>query len=94
MDDKLDPADKSEIEGKLSALKTALSGSDTGMIKTATEQLQQAFYKVSEKLYQQAAPQGGDPTGGAGFNPGAQPGGNNGGQTYYDADYTEVDPNS
>ena len=90
MGDKLDPADKSDIEGKLAALKTALSGSDTGMIKTATEQLQQAFYKVSEKLYQQAAPQG-DPNAGAGFNAGGEAGGSDG-QTYYDADYTEVDP--
>ena len=91
MGDKLDAADKSEIDQKLADLKTALSGSDTGLIKTATEQLTQAFYKVSEKLYQQAAPQG-DPNGGAGFNPGAQQGPANDGQTYYDADYTEVDP--
>ncbi len=95
MGDKLDPADKAEVEQKLADLKNALSGSDSGLIKTATEQLTQAFYKVSEKLYQQANPQG-DPNGGAGFNPGAQQGptGDNGGQTYYDADYTEVDPNS
>ncbi len=93
MGDKLDPADKSEVESKLADLKTALSGSDTGLIKTATEQLTQAFYKVSEKLYQQAAPNG-EPAGGAGFNPGAGQQGpsDNNGQTYYDADYTEVDP--
>ena len=53
MGDKLDPADKSEVEGKLSALKTALQGTDTQAIKSATEELTQAFYKVSEKLYQQ-----------------------------------------
>ncbi len=98
MGDKLDASDKAEVEQKLADLKTALSGSDTGLIKTATEQLTQAFYKVSEKLYQQAAPQG-DPNGGAGFNPGdfggnANPGGGDNGQTYYDADYTEVDPNN
>ena len=90
MGDKLDPADKSEVEAKLADLKTALSGSDTGLIKTATEQLTQVFYKVSEKLYQQAAPQG-DPNA-AGFNPGANQGPADNGQTYYDADYTEVDP--
>jgi molecular chaperone DnaK len=96
MGDKLDPADKSEVEGKLSALKTALQGSDTAAIKSATDELTQAFYKVSEKLYQQAAPQGGQP--GAGFDPnqasggpqGGQPGGD-AGQQYYDADYTPVD---
>ena len=64
MGDKLDPADKSEVEGKLAALKTALQGTDTQAIKSATEELTQAFYKVSEKLYQQsgaAQGQGFDP---------------------------------
>ena len=53
--------------------------------------LTQAFYKLSEKMYQQANPQG-QP--GAGFDPsnmGGQPGGNDNGQQYYDADYTVVD---
>ncbi len=89
--DKLDPADKSEVESKLSALKTALTGTDTAAIKSATEALTQAFYKISEKLYQQA---GGAQ--GAGFDPsqagGAQGGqSSQGGQDYYDADYTVVD---
>ena len=60
------------------------------MIKTATEQLQQAFYKVSEKMYQQAAPNGAAP----GADPSQTAGGADNGQTYYDADYTEVDPNN
>ncbi len=85
--DKLDPADKGEVESKLAALKSALQGTDTEAIKSATEALTQAFYKVSEKLYSQA-------------NPGAQGGcdpncngdcGTGGGQQYYDADYTVVD---
>ena len=86
--DKLDPADKAEVEGKLQNLKQALTGTDTAAIKAATEELTQAFYKVSEKLYQA---QGG--AHGAGFDPtqgGPQPGGQ-GGQDYYDADYTVVD---
>jgi len=105
MGDKIDAADKSDIESKVSALKTALSGSDAGLIKTATDQLTQAFYKVSEKLYQNANPdanaasgsynpnsgnQGSNPDGNS-ANQGGNPGG--GDQTYYDADYTEVDPN-
>jgi len=88
MGSKLDTADKSELESKLAALKTALSGTDTPSIKRATEELTQAFYKVSEKLYSQAGP-----------NAGAQAGGNasqagntqQGGQQYYDADYEVVD---
>ncbi|MDO4982877.1 MAG: molecular chaperone DnaK [Eubacteriales bacterium] len=85
MGDKLDPADKSEVEAKLEELKTALKSTDTASIKTATEALTQAFYKVSEKLYQQTGAQG-QP--GAGYDPNA---GAQGGQDYYDADYTVVD---
>ena len=86
MGDKLDPADKSEVEAKLQSLKTALQGSDTEAIKAATEELNQAFYKVSEKLYQQTGAQPGEAPG-AGAE--QQPGGD--GQDYYDADYTVVD---
>ena len=88
--DKISASDKADVEQKLSALKTALSGTDTESIRRATEELTQAFYAVSEKMYQQANPQG------AGFDPnaaqgaGPQQGGPNG-QTYYDADYTVVD---
>ena len=91
--DKVSAADKSDVEQKLAALKTALSGTDTEAIKSATEALTQAFYAVSEKMYQQANPQGG-----AGFDPNAQQPGNGGaqsggpnGQNYYDADYEVVD---
>ena len=83
--DKLDPAEKAEVESKLQNLKTALTGTDTASIKAATEELTQAFYKLSEKMYQAAgAAQGADPN--AGFNGGAA-----GAQDYYDADYTVVD---
>ena len=91
MGDKLDAADKSEVETKLSALKQALTGTDTAAIKAATEELTQAFYNVSEKLYQAAGGAQGagfDPNQAGGANPGA---GAQGGQDYYDADYTVVD---
>ena len=91
MGDKLDAADKSEVETKLSALKQALTGTDTAAIKAATEELTQVFYKVSEKLYQAAGGAQGagfDPSQAGGVNPGA---GAQGGQDYYDADYTVVD---
>ena len=93
--DKLDPSDKSEVESKLGALKTALTGTDTAAIKSATEELTQAFYKISEKLYQQAGGAQGagfDPNQAGGYTGGAQGGqGGQGGQDYYDADYTVVD---
>ena len=93
--DKVDAAEKAEVESKLNELKETLKGSDTAAIKAATEALTQVFYKLSEKMYQQATPQGGQP----GANPGCDPncqsndcskGGDNG-QQYYDADYTVVD---
>ena len=89
--DKLDPADKSEVESKLAALKSSLSGTDTASIKSATEALTQAFYKVSEKMYQAAgAAQQGNPgyDPNAGYKAGNASG--NGDPQYYDADYTEV----
>ena len=85
---KLDPADKSEVESKLAALKSALSGTDTAAIKSATEALTQAFYKISEKMYQAAGAAQGNP--GAGYDPNAGASGAGSDQTYYDADYTEV----
>ena len=88
MKDKISPSDKSEIEGELGKLKSALSGSDSAAIKAATESLTQAFYRVSEKLYQQPGAQQGAPGGQPGG--GSAPGGD-GGQQYYDADYTVVD---
>ena len=93
--DKVDAAEKAEVESKLNELKETLKGSDTAAIKAATEALTQVFYKLSEKMYQQANPQGGQP----GANPGCDPncqsndcskGGDND-QQYYDADYTVVD---
>jgi len=97
MGDKIDSADKAEVEGALGKLKTALSGTDTESIKTATEELTQAFYKVSEKLYSQtggAAGGCGDPNcdcGGTGNGDCSheQKGGSDG--QYYDADYEVVD---
>ena len=61
MKDKLDASEVSELEAEINKVKEALKGTDTQAIKTATESLTQAFYKVSEKMYQQANPQGGQP---------------------------------
>ena len=83
--DKVPESEKEPIKAGIDKLKETLKGEDTDAIKAATEELTQLFYKMSEKLYQQQAPQG-DP------NMGGQPGGDpNGGQQYYDADYKVVD---
>ena len=84
--DKVPESEKEPIKAGIEKLKETLKGEDTDAIKAATEELTQLFYKMSEKLYQQQAPQG-DPNMG-----GQQPGGDpNGGQQYYDADYKVVD---
>ena len=83
--DKLDAADKSEIEAKIADVKKALEGTDTETIKSASDALQQKFYEVSSKMYQAANPQG------APGADGAAPGGDAGQGGTYDGDYTVVD---
>ena len=89
--DKIPESEKAPIQAGIDKLKETLKGEDTDAIKAATEELTQLFYKMSEKLYQQA-PQGGaqgcDPncTGDCG-----NAGGTQGGGEYYDADYKVVD---
>lgn len=78
--DKIDAADKANIETEMGKVRTALQGTDIEAIKTATDGLQTAFYAVSEKMYAQAAPEG-DPAAGAGAPEG----------DVYDADYEIVD---
>ena len=55
MGDKIDPADKTELQGKINALKEALKGEDIEAIKAKQEELTKTFYAVSEKIYQAAA---------------------------------------
>ena len=66
--DKLSDADKAEVLAAVEKLKETVKTGDTDAIKADTEALEQAFYKLSEKLYQQnggGAGQGGA-QGGAG----------------------------
>ena len=66
--DKLSDEEKSKIESAKEALKEALKGEDIEAIKSKQDELQKAFYAVSEKIYQQAAQA---QQGQAGANPGA-----------------------
>ena len=94
--DKLSADDKSGLEAKIGDLKEALKGENIEDIKAKQKALEEKFYEVSAKVYQQAN-QGGDP------NMGGQPGcdGNCGdcgshganGDGYVDADYREVNDN-
>ena len=57
--DKIDASERASIQSEVDALKELNKGTDVAAIKAGIEKVQQAFYKVSEKLYQQANPQGG-----------------------------------
>ena len=87
MGDKIPADDKSKVQAGIDKLKETLKGTDTAAIKAATDELTQAFYAVSEKLYQQANPQGAQ--GGAQQQAGPDAGAQQG--QYYDADYKVVD---
>lgn len=67
LEGKISDDEKKDIEAKLSDLKKASEGSDYDDMKKKTEDLTQAFYKVSEKLYKQNAE-----AGAAGAEAGAQ----------------------
>lgn len=92
--DKVAPADKANIEAELNNLKEAVKGDNPDAIKAASEKLSQAFYAVSQKIYQQNPGAAGGAGGPGGFNPGAGTGANTGGNgqdDVYDADYKVVD---
>ena len=84
--DKIDAAEKASIQAAIDKLKEVNKGNDVAAIKAATEEVQKAFYAVSEKLYQQTGAQGaqGGAQGGAQSN---QPGDDG----VVDADYESVD---
>ena len=92
--DKVSADEKANIEAKCTALKSAIAADNNDEIKSLKEDLQKAFYDLSAKIYQQAAPngaQGIDPSqfanmGGA-ADAGAQGGSDDG---VVDADFTEV----
>ena len=87
--DKIPENDKADIQSKLDALKEALKGEDTDLIKSKQEELTQAFYKISEELYKQAQAAQGGANPGAGYDPNAGAAPNSDG--YYDADFKDVE---
>lgn len=86
--DKIDEADKTDLNGKVSALKDAINANNTEAMAAKTEELQKAMYAVSEKLYKNAAPQ--QPVEGAGPEAGA-PTQDANGNPVYNAEYKDVD---
>lgn len=74
------PADlKSEIDSKISLLRTALQGQDVNAIKQATQELSTVMQQLGTRVYQQAGAPGGE-QGGAGGEQGGPGEGQSGGQ--------------
>ena len=73
LEGKVSDTDKAAVESELSKLKAAvenknvetMTDAEVEEIKTATESLKNAFYKISEELYKQAQAAGGQENGGA-----------------------------
>ena len=64
--DKLTSEQKGELDSKIADVRSALSTDDVARIKSAREELEQAFYKISEAIYrEQGAPAGAAPNYGA-----------------------------
>ena len=57
--DKISADEKASIQSAVDKLKELNKGTDIAAIKAATEDVQKAFYAVSEKLYKDAAAQQG-----------------------------------
>ncbi len=85
-EDKVEAADKDNLNGKVTSLREKIKSGSLDDIKKEKEELQKAMYEVSTKIYQKAAPQGA-PQGAEG----AQGGNAQGAENVYNADYKDVD---
>ena len=89
--DKVSADEKAAIEAEINKVKEALKGTDSSMIKAASDELSKKFGEIAQKVYAQQAPQGDPNMGGAGAGfqqGGAQQSGPQG--DFVDADFTEV----
>ncbi|MDR0947026.1 MAG: molecular chaperone DnaK [Ruminococcus sp.] len=91
--DKVTEEEKSTVNGKIEALKAIKESGSTEEIKDRTKELQDAFYAVSQKIYQ-AAGAAAQPEGQSGNDNDVPPppadGGNDNNEGFVDADYTEA----
>ncbi|WP_024654791.1 molecular chaperone DnaK [Borrelia hispanica] len=79
--EKITSQDKEAIENKIKELKDALEGSDISLLKSKTEELQQASYKIAEMMYKDAQAS----------SPNQNNAQNNSGSESKEADYEVVD---
>jgi molecular chaperone DnaK len=88
--DKVDPALKADIEGKIEEVKKALEADDADQIKAKADELAQASHKLAEQLYAQQNAESANPgaaAGAAGPEAGSSAKDDD---DVVDADYTEV----
>jgi molecular chaperone DnaK len=87
--DKIGPSDRAAIEGKIDDLRRVAPGDNLGAIRSAIEDLKQASYAMSQRLYEQPA---GGPTsaqsGGNGHGSSQQPRGE--GEEVIEGEFREV----
>ena len=88
--DKVSQEEKASIETAENALKEALKGEDIEAIKREQENLQKAFYPISERIYKEAQ------AAGAAGQPGADPNASAGNPdpNVYEADFKDADDNN
>ena len=89
--DKVSDDEKAPVRSAIDKLKETVKSGTTDAIKADTEALQQAFYKISEKLYAQSGAQSAQGAPGADGGAGAQGSGSDG--TYYNADFEDKTDN-
>ena len=85
--DKVSADDKQNVEAAVSKLKDSIASNNIEAMKTDTEELQKAFYAISEKIYKQNPGAGPEQQGAGGFE--GDPGEHNTDGTY-DADFKDV----
>ncbi len=87
--DKVDEADKSEVEAKVKDLRAAIESNDQEAMKQRREALEQKVYEISSKVYS-AAQQAQQAQGQPDYNSAAQDNNSGNNTGYTDASYTEV----
>jgi molecular chaperone DnaK len=92
--DKLDAAAKSDVETALGTLRTVSENGTAAEIKTATDALEQASYKLAEALYQKTGAAAGAEASangnGNGAHPGAETAAGPSGDDVIDAEFKEA----
>ena len=89
-EDKIESADKDNLNSKITSLREKIKSGSVDEIKSGTDELQKAMYDVSTKLYQKVNPDqnAAGQTGSEQQTDGAQ----NSSENVYNADYKDVDP--